>query len=83
MVRGLRGQADAVAEELEGWARVPVQPLLSVYSLLSSVPLRTSDGICVAAIAQVPDIIRSGIATPPDELEQATSRLLEVLRPAA
>jgi hypothetical protein len=50
-VRGLRGQADAVAEELEGWARVPVQPLLSVYSLLSSVPLRTSDGLCVAAIA--------------------------------
>jgi len=82
-VRGLRGQADAVAEALEGWARVPVQPLLSVYSLLSSVPLRTSDGLCVAAIAQVPGIIRSGSATPPDELEQATSRLLEVLRPAA
>jgi hypothetical protein len=57
--------------------------LLSVYSLLSSVRPWTSDGICVAAIAQAPDIIRSGIATPPDELEQATSRLLEVLRPAA
>jgi hypothetical protein len=28
-------------------------------------------------------VYRSGPATPPDELEQATSRLLGVLRPAA
>ena len=80
--RGLRGQADAVAETLVGWARVPVRPLLCVHSPWSVTP-RTSEGVRVAALNRLPGIIRSGPTTPPDDLEQATSRLLEVLRPAA
>lgn len=40
-------------------------------------------GVWVAALGQLPGIVRSGPATPPGELEQATGRLLEVLRPAA
>jgi len=40
-------------------------------------------GARVAALGQLPGIVRSGPATPPGELEQATGRLLEVLRPAA
>lgn len=81
-VRRLRGQADAVAEILEGWARVPVRPLLCVHSPWS-VPPRTSDGVRVVALGQLPGTVRSGPATSPDELELAASRLLEVLRPAA
>jgi hypothetical protein len=81
-VRGLRGQAEAVAHVLEGWARVPVRTLLCVHSPWS-VPQRTSRGVRVAALGQLPGIVRSGPATPPGELEQATGRLLEVLRPAA
>jgi hypothetical protein len=81
-VRGLRGQAEAVAHVLEGWARVPVRALLCVHSPWS-VPQRTSGGVRVAALGQLPGIVRSGPATPPGELEQATGRLLEVLRPAA
>jgi hypothetical protein len=81
-VRGLCGQAEAVAHVLEGWARVPVRALLCGPSPWS-VPQRTSGGVRVAALGQLPAIVRSGPATPPGELEQATGRLLEVLRPAA
>jgi hypothetical protein len=37
----------------------------------------------VAAPAQLPDIVRDSPTTQPTDLEQATSRLLDVLRPAA
>jgi hypothetical protein len=64
------------------WAKVPVRALLCVHSPWSVSP-QTSGGLRVAALGQLPGIVRSGPATPPGELEQATSRLLEVLRPAA
>jgi hypothetical protein len=81
-VRGLRGQAEAVAGVLAGWARVPVRPLLCLHSRWS-VRSRPADGLRVAAPAQLPDIVRDGPTTQPTDLEQATSRLLDVLRPAA
>jgi hypothetical protein len=71
-----------VAESLDGWATVPVRALLCVHSPWSVSP-QTSGGLRVAALGQLPGIVRSGPTTPPGELEQATSRLLEVLRPAA
>jgi Nuclease-related domain len=82
-VRGLRGQATAVAETLEGWARVPVRALLCVHRLWPMTP-RTADGVGVAAPGQLPGVVRSGpAAANGEDLEQATIRLLEVLRPAA
>jgi hypothetical protein len=81
-LRGLRGQADTVAETLEGWARVPVRPLLCVHSPWS-VPPAIAGGIRVAALSQLPGIVRSGPSALPGEGERAASRLLEVLRPAA
>jgi Nuclease-related domain len=82
-LRGLRCQADAVAQTLEGWARVPVRPLLCLHSPWWSAPPRTSDGLRVAALGQLPGIVRSGPGAPPEDLQQAIGRLLEVLRPAA
>jgi hypothetical protein len=80
-VRGLRGQAGAVAETLEGWARVPVRALLCVHSPWPMTP-RAADGVGVAALGRLAGVVRSGPTTPADDLEQATIRLLEVLRPA-
>jgi hypothetical protein len=80
--RGLRGQAEAVAGVLAGWARVPVRPLLCLHSRWP-VRSRPADGLRVAAPATLPDIVRDGPTTQPTDLEQATSRLLDVLRPAA
>ncbi|HJW63106.1 MAG TPA: hypothetical protein VJ849_06365, partial [Actinomycetes bacterium] len=66
----------------DGWARVPVRPLLCLHSRWP-VRSRPADGLRVAAPAQLPDIVRDGPTTQPTDLEQATSRLLDVLRPAA
>src|SRR5215207_2806273 len=82
-VRGLRGQAEAVAETLEGWARVPVRALLCVHSPWPLTP-RAADGVgVVAAAGQLSGVVRSGPAGSAEDLEQATTRLLEVLRPVA
>jgi Nuclease-related domain len=81
-VRGLRGQTEAVAETLEGWARVPVRALLCLHSPWPMTP-RAADGVGVVAPGQLPGVARSGPAATPEDLEQATTRLLEVLRPAA
>jgi hypothetical protein len=81
-VRGLRGQADALSEILEGWTRLPVRPLLCLHSPWS-VPHGAADGIRAAALGQLPGIVRSGSSAPSDEIEQAAHRLLAVLRPAA
>jgi hypothetical protein len=61
-VRGLRGQAGAVAETLEGWARVPVRALLCVHSAWPMTP-RAADGVWVAAPGQLSGVVRSGPAT--------------------
>ena len=82
IVRGLRAQAAAVIDALAGWARVPVRPLLCVHSRWPG-RARPADGLQVVAPAQLPAVVRDGPATQPTDLEQATSRLLDVLRPAA
>ncbi|HEY7606116.1 MAG TPA: nuclease-related domain-containing protein [Actinomycetes bacterium] len=80
-VRGLRGQADAMAEALAGWAGLAVRPLLCVHSPWS-VTQGAADGVRVAALAQLPGIVRSGPRASTDEVGRAARRLLEVLRPA-
>jgi hypothetical protein len=81
-VGGLRGQARAVAETLEGWARVPVRALLCVHGPWPMTP-RAADGVGMAAPGQLSGVVRSGPAATDEDLERATTRLLEVLRPAA
>jgi Nuclease-related domain len=81
-VRGLRGQAFAVAETLAGWASVPVQPLLCVHGPWPVRP-RPTDGVRVAGPAQLLDVVRDRPRSRPTDLGQATDRLLDVLRPAA
>src|SRR5512132_806838 len=81
-VRGLRGQAEAVAETLAGWASVPVQPLLCVHGPWPVRP-RPTDGVRVAGPAQLLDVVRDRPRSRPTDLGQATDRVLDVLRPAA
>lgn len=81
-VRGLRCQADAVAEALDGWARVPVRPLLCVHSRWPGSP-RSLQDIRIAAPRQLAHVVRHGSKVGSGEVERATARLLEVLRPAA
>lgn len=83
-VRELRGLADAVAEVLNGWAQVPVRPLLCVHSRWFAPWLSPGpDGLRVADPRQLLVVLRSGEKAPSGELEQATTRLIGVLRPAA
>lgn len=81
-VRGLRSQAEAIAGVLASCARVPVQALLCVHRRW---PVRAGPAgtLRVAAPAQLPEVVRDDPTTQPTDLEQATSRLLQVLRPAA
>jgi hypothetical protein len=81
-VGGLSGQARAVAETLEGWARVPVRALLCVHSRWPASP-RAADGVGVGAPGQLSGVVRSGPAATAEDLARATTRLLAVLRPAA
>jgi hypothetical protein len=81
-VRGLRARSEAVAEALAGWARVPVRALLCVHGRWS-VPPRPSADIGVATPDRLPEVVRDGPTAQPTDLELATSRLLQALRPAA
>jgi hypothetical protein len=81
-VRGLGQQTDAVAEALGGRAWVPVRALLCAHSRWSAPP-QTADSVRVASPGQLADVVRAGRRAPVGDLERATSRLLEILRPAA
>jgi hypothetical protein len=80
------GWSAAVAAALLAWSRLRFRPSpgVGIWRLdgLDHLVLGPT-GVRVAALGQLPGIVRSGPATPPGELEQATGRLLEVLRPAA
>jgi hypothetical protein len=78
----LRSETHAIAEALGGRAQVPVRPLLCVHRSWLRTP-RTLRGIGVLAPRQLAQVVRSGSPVAHDEVEWATGRLLEVLRPAA
>jgi hypothetical protein len=80
--RGLRWQADAIAEVLDGPARIPVRSLLCVHGSWPGTP-RPVRGSQVAAPRQLAGVVRSGPRAAPGDIEVAAARLLEVLRPAA
>jgi hypothetical protein len=81
-LRGLRWQADAIAEVLDGLASVPVRSLLCVHGRSSANP-RPLQGSQVAAPRRLAEVVRSGPPVAAGEVERAAARLLEVLRPAA
>jgi hypothetical protein len=81
-LRELRSHTQAIAELLDGWARVPVRPLLCVHgSWPRTLPARRSTR--VTASRRLAQVVRSGSPVAPGEVDRASGRLLEVLRPAA
>ena len=83
VLHGLRSQAEGVAEVLDGWAQVPVRALLCRHGAWSGTGQMLHD-VLVTAPRQLTDAIQGrGAPLPPGELEGTTTRLLQVLRPAA
>ena len=82
-LRGLLARRGAVAEVLDGWARVQVRPLLCLHGRWSPRASRRFFPIQVATPRHLADLIRSASMAAPGQAELASARLLEVLRPAA
>jgi hypothetical protein len=82
-LRGLLSQSQALADVLDGWASLPVRPLLCVHGRWPARTSRLFSRIRVAPLGQLADVVRSGSTTTPDAVELASARLLAVLRPAA
>jgi hypothetical protein len=81
-LRELWSQTQAIAELLDGWARVPVWPLLCVRGSWPRTLAARRD-IRVTASRRLAQVVCSGSPVAPGEVERAAGRLLEVLRPAA
>jgi Nuclease-related domain len=77
----LRWQATVLADMLAGERFLPVRPLLCVPGggLAGRQPVK---GVTVATARQLVDVIRQGAPLPAGHVERATTRALELLRPA-
>jgi hypothetical protein len=80
--RELQSHTHTIAEVLDGWAQVPIRPLLCVHGPWPRTLPALGD-IRVTAPRRLARVVRSGSPVAPGEVERATGRLLEVLRPAA
>ena len=80
-LRGLRGQTGAVAEGLDGPDRVPVRPLLCVHGRWPA-STRSFPGGQAASPRQLAKLVRSGPPLAADQVQRATTRALQLLRPA-
>jgi Nuclease-related domain len=78
----VRWEAAAVADILAGGSLIPVRALLCAHGGTLPGVQRSVDGIQVTTLPQLADVVRHGSPLTPDEVEQATSRALELLRPA-
>jgi Nuclease-related domain len=81
-VRELRWKAAAITDALAG-AGIPVRPLLCVHGGMRLRGDRVVEGIRLTALGQLPAVVRQGSRVRPSEVERATARALELLRPAA
>jgi hypothetical protein len=81
ILRELRAQAEGVAGMLDGSAEVPVRWLLYLHGPWGA--LTTLEGSWLASPRRLANLLRSGSKAAPADVELATARLLEVLRPAA
>src|SRR2546423_3778800 len=78
----LSWKAEAVANSLAGTG-VSVQRLLCLHVGLRPRARRVVEGIPLVALRRLPDVLRRGSRVLPSELERASARALEILRPAA
>ena len=79
----LRWQAAALASALAGDPSIPVRPLLCVYPGRWPRSRRSVEGIPAATTRKLGRILRHASPQPFNDVQQATDRLLEMLRPAA
>ena len=75
-------KAEAVADSLAGTG-ISVQPLLCLHVGIRPRARRAVEGIPLVALRRLPDIVRDGSRVQPSEVERASARAVEVLRPAA
>jgi hypothetical protein len=80
--RGRCWKTEAIAELLDRDARIPVRRLLCVRSGLAS-SRRSIRDVHLAAPRQLAYVVRHEPPVAPAEVQRATARLLEVLRPAS
>ena len=82
MLRGLSGETAAVADALAGDVSISVRPLLCVYRGIRPAARWSKRRVDVATPRQLADAVRHGSRVQRGEVERATARALEVLRPA-
>ena len=82
LVRG-RWQAAALTGALAGDPSIPVRPLLCVYPGRWSRSRRRVEGVPTATSRQLGNILRHASCQPSKDVERATERLLDMVRPAA
>jgi Nuclease-related domain len=78
----LRWQAAAIADILADGSLTHVRPLLCIHGGNLPGGHRSVEGVQVATPRQLPAIIRHGSPLQPSDVERATARALELLRPA-
>ena len=76
----LRWQAAVFADTLADGVLLPVRPLLCVPG--GRLAGRSVEGVTVVTTRRLVDVIRQGAPLPASDVEQATTRALELLRPA-
>jgi hypothetical protein len=78
----LSWKAEAVADSLAGTG-IPVRPLLCLHVGIRLPRRRVVQGIPLVALRRLPDLVHQGSRVQPVQIERASARALEVLRPAA
>jgi hypothetical protein len=78
----LSWKVEAVADSLAGTG-IPVRPLLCLHSGIRPPRRRTVQAIPLVVLRRLPDVVRRGPRMQPFQVERASARALEVLRPAA
>ena len=78
----LSWKAEAVANSLAGTG-IPVRPLLCFHLGIRPPGRRLVHGIPLVVRRRLPDVLRRGARVQPIQVQQASARAVEVLRPAA
>jgi hypothetical protein len=78
----LRWETAAIADLLASDSPIPVRPLLCIHGGALPQAHRSVESVQVVTHRQVADIVRHGSRLQPSDVEHATARALELLRPA-
>jgi hypothetical protein len=82
VLRGLQGEAAAVADALAGATTMPVRALLCAHGWTRRAARWSVQDVQVATLSQLVEVVSGGSRVRRGEVDQATARALEVLRPA-